>query len=313
MKLNKPEFWKTKNNTISILLYPVSLIILFFIFLKKKFTKIIKFDVYIICVGNIYIGGTGKTPASIYLANELLRSGKNPVILRKFYKNHADEHNLIKAKFQSLILSQDRIDGIKSAKKKEYDTVILDDGFQDYRIKKNLSILCFNQNQLIGNGRVIPSGPLRENLNSLNNADIVLINGKKDNVFEKKILNINRNLKVFYSHYKPLNLDQFKNKQLLAVAGIGNPENFFNLLESNNLNVKKKLAFPDHHLFSETEVQKIINEAENNDYQIIMTEKDYFKIKDLNFTNIKYLKISLEVNEKEKFIKTIDKIYEKKY
>ena len=103
MKLNKPEFWKTKNNIISILLYPVSLIILFFIFLKKKFTKIIKFDVYIICVGNIYIGGTGKTPASIYLANELLRSGKNPVILRKFYKNHADEHNLIKAKFQSLI------------------------------------------------------------------------------------------------------------------------------------------------------------------------------------------------------------------
>ena len=310
MKLNKPKFWDKKNSILSILLFPASLIVLLYIFLKKKITKTIKFNIPIICVGNIYIGGTGKTPSAIYLAKELFELGKKPAILRKYYKSHDDEHRLIKNKFKSLILCQDRSDGIKEAEKSLFDMVILDDGLQDYKIKKDLSIVCFNQNQLIGNGLVIPSGPLRENLNALKDANIILINGNKDIDFEKKILNVNKNLEFFYSYFKPTNIERFKNKRLLALAGIGNPENFFKLLQENDLNIEKKLIFPDHYEFTKTEIKNIVENAKNKNLQIIMTEKDYFKIKDFNIPEIQYLEVSLEIKQKNKLTQIISKLYD---
>ena len=212
MMFSKPKFWDDKIGIYSIILFPFTLITLIFIFLKKKFKKKIKFNIPVICVGNIYIGGTGKTPTSILLAKELSRLKKNPVIVRKYYKNHEDEHELIKSNFKNLILDNSRITGINEAIKMNYDTVILDDGFQDYKIKNKINIICFNQHQLIGNGLVLPSGPLRESLKSLDNANIILINGEEDGNFEKKILKINKNLKIFYSFYKPLNIEQFKKK-----------------------------------------------------------------------------------------------------
>jgi len=306
MNLSKPDFWDKEKSFISILFIPFSLIVLFFIFLRKKFTKQLVFKIPIICIGNIYIGGTGKTPTSIFLANELVKIHKNPVILRKYYKEHRDEHGLIQTNFKNLILSENRIKGLREAERKNYDSVILDDGFQDYHFKKDLSIICFNQNQLVGNGFVLPAGPLRESLNSLNNADIVLINGKKDNKFEEKILNINKNLKIFYSYYKMVDINHLKNKSLLVIAGIGNPENFFQLIEQNNLKIYKKIIFPDHHKFSKIEIQNIINEAENKNCKIIMTEKDYFKINRFKLEKINYLKVSLEIKDKEKLFETIN-------
>ena len=165
--LNKPEFWNKKKSFISFLLIPFSLLIIFFIFIKKKIINEKTFEIPIICIGNIYIGGTGKTPTSILIAKELQKSGRNPVILRKFYKNHKDEYDLIKNKIKNLIINKNREKGILEAIRMNYDLVILDDGFQDNKIKKNFNIICFNQKQLIGNGRVIPAGPLREKLNSL--------------------------------------------------------------------------------------------------------------------------------------------------
>ena len=310
MKLNKPKYWDVKNSFFSIFLFPVSLIVLAFISIKKKITKSINFNIPIICIGNIYIGGTGKTPTSIYLTRELFKLGKKPAILRKYYKGHKDEHLLIKTKIKSLILCQNRSDGIREAENLGFDLVILDDGLQDYKIKKNLNIVCFNQNQLIGNGLIIPSGPLRESLNALKDANIILINGEKDNDFEEKLLNINKNLEFFYSFFKPKNIDKFKNKKLLAIAGIGNPENFFKLLNQYNLNIEKKLIFPDHYEFTKAEIKNIIEDAKNKGLQIIMTEKDYFKIKDFNEPEIKYLEVSLEIKQKEKFIKKISQFYD---
>jgi tetraacyldisaccharide 4'-kinase len=312
MRLNKPKFWDTKNSFISILLFPISLLVLIFIFFKKKFTKSIKFKIPIICVGNIYIGGTGKTPTSIFLAKELVKLGRNPVIMRKYYKNHKDEHYMIKENFENLILNKNRAIGVAEAEKANYDSVILDDGLQDYKINKSLNIVCFNQNQLIGNGLVMPSGPLRENLSSLIGADIILINGERNSDFEKRVLSINKSLKIFYSFYKPKNIDQFKDQNFFAVAGIGNPKNFFKLIEEYNLNVTKKIIYPDHYEFSKTEIQKIIDEAKNKDCKVIMTEKDYFRIKDFNIDDIEYLKISMEIVKKKEFINIINKLYDEK-
>ncbi len=307
MKISKPKFWSKKIGFISILLLPISFLYLFIFYLKKKFTKSNTFKIPIICVGNIYIGGTGKTPISIRLAIELNKLGKNPVILRKYYKNHVDEYGLIKKSFKNLILNSNRLSGLRKAEQLKYKSVILDDGFQDHSIKKNFNILCFNQKQLIGNGLVIPSGPLRENLSSLANADVVIINGNKDKNFENKILDINKNLNIFYSYYKPINLEEFKNRELLALAGIGNPENFFETLEENYLKIKKRLIYPDHYKFSENEILKIIDEAKTNNYKIIMTEKDYFKINNFNLGTIGYLKIELKIENQEKLINLINK------
>ena len=309
MIISKPKFWDNKIGIYSIIFLPLTLIILVYIFFKKKFTKEINFNIPIICVGNIYIGGTGKTPTSILIANELSNLGKNPVIVRKYYKNHKDEHELILSNFSSLILNDSRIKGIEEAIKKRYDTIILDDGFQEYKIKKKLNIVCFNKNQLIGNGLVIPSGPLRENLKSLVKADIVLVNGGKDENFEKKILKINKNLKIFYSSYEPLNINEFKNKNLIAIASIGNPSNFFKLLEDHNLNIKKKLIYPDHHNFSKKQVENIILDAEKNDYHIIMTEKDFSKFKNHKTNRLNYLKVALNLEKSEKFIQRIKEVY----
>ena len=228
----------------------------------------------------------------------------------KYYRSHIDEYDLIKQKFNNLILSKNRELGILEAEKEGYNLVILDDGLQDYKIKKNLSIACFHQNQLVGNGLILPSGPLRENLSVLKNIDIILINGNKIPSFEEKLLKINKNLEIYYSYYKPININQFENQDLLAVAGIANPENFFMLLEENNLNVKEKIILPDHYRFTKIEIQNIIDDAYNKKLKLIMTEKDFYKIKEFNLKKIDYLKVSLEIKEKQKLINKIRKIYD---
>ena len=311
MILIKPKFWNQKINFLTIFLLPLSLIFIFIIFLKKKFTKSLRFKIPIICVGNIFLGGTGKTPISVFLAKEISKLGKKTVILRRYYKNHKDEYKFIKSKFKNLILNKNRISGLEIAEKSNFDVAILDDGLQDYRIRKNLSIVCFNQNQLIGNGFVLPSGPLRETLNALKNANIVIINGDKDKYFERKILNVNKKLEVFYSSYIPLNINKFKNKKLLAIAGIGNPENFFKLIEKNKLKLEKKIIFPDHYEFSRNEIQNIVDEATSKNCQIIMTEKDYFKVKHFKIRKIKFLKVLLKIDNQKKLLNKIKELYDK--
>ena len=151
----------------------------------------------------------------------------------------------------------------------------------------------------------LPSGPLRENINAIKKTQIVIINGEKNKIFEKKILNISNKVKIFYSKYLPININEFENKKLFVFAGIGNPSNFFKLLIKNNLDVHKQMAFPDHYKFTKSEIQKMINESSENNLELITTEKDYFRIKDLGFKKIKFLKIKLEILKKDKFINQI--------
>ena len=310
MKLYKPNFWK-ETNLVSILLFPISLIVKLIILMRKTFTKELEFEIPVICVGNIYLGGTGKTPLSINLGKELSILNKNPVIIRKYYKHHEDEYSLIRENFKHLITKKDRKNAIKNAVQNGFDTVILDDGFQDYKIKKNLNIVCFN-NQLLGNGMLIPAGPLRESVDSLKSAHIIIINGDQNIEFERKLLEINNEISIFYSRYQLIDIEKYRGKKLFVVAGIGNPENFFELIRSQNLNIIKKLSFPDHYQFSKSEILNIISDARKNGYQVVMTEKDYHRVKDYNFTEIHYMKVKLEIAEKKEFLNKVLTVYDKK-
>ncbi|WP_075533859.1 tetraacyldisaccharide 4'-kinase [Candidatus Pelagibacter communis] len=310
MKINKPKFWDQKKSFYSIILFPFTVLVKLVIFFKKKFIKSKKFNIPVICIGNIYLGGTGKTPTAILIANELVKIGKKPSIIRKFYLDQEDEYELIRKYHKDLHVNLKRSEAILEAENKSYDSVILDDGFQDYTIKKNFNIICFNQNQLIGNGMVIPSGPLRESLDALKDSQVVIINGKKNLEFEQKILQYNKNLYIFYSNYYSLNSNEFKKKKLLALAGIANPKNFFDLLLKEGLDIEKKIIFPDHYQFKRSEIVNIVKYANERNLQIVMTEKDYFKVKKFNYNEIKYLKIILKIDNYEKLIKLISDKYD---
>ena len=159
MNLKKPKFWdKKKPNIYAYLLYPIALIIKLLNALKISKPK--RTVIKTICVGNFYIGGTGKTSLSLKI-NEILKNNKiKSCFVKKFYKNQIDEQKMLKNNGK-LFLSKNRIEAIKKAEKENYDVVILDDGLQDNTINYNLSFVCFNNINWIGNGLTIPAGPLR--------------------------------------------------------------------------------------------------------------------------------------------------------
>ena len=305
MKLKKPLFWSKNNNLYSFILFPFSLLIQLLFFFKNIFLKTKKISIPVICVGNIYLGGTGKTPLSIEIVRILKTFNMAPVLVKKFYKDQFDEIDLINSKNIEIIKNSSRYIALKEAEERGFKSVVLDDGFQDHSIYKDLSILCFNEKQLIGNGFTIPAGPLREPLSALRRSKIILINGKKNEDFENKIKSINNEINIFYSKYIAQNSHKFLNENILAFAGIGNPENFFDLLKENNINVEKKISFPDHYNYSKKELDKLLKISKENNLKLLTTEKDFFRIKHFNTTDIDYLTIKLEIINEELFEKEL--------
>ena len=278
MSFFKPKFWdKNQVSLFSILLFPIALLIKLLSFFKRAITKTYQCSIPVICVGNIYLGGTGKTPLCIEIFSILKDLNMNPVFIRKKYDSFQDEVNLQK-QIGPIYQSRKRIEALKDAIKNKANVAILDDGFQDFSINKNLSIICFSEKQWIGNGLVFPSGPLREDLSALKRANCVIINGERNIDIENKIFSKNKEVKIFYTKYKAQNIDEFKNKKVTAFAGIGNPENFFILLKDNNINIVKEMKFPDHYNYSKKELENLINGAKENNTILITTEKDYFRI-----------------------------------
>ena len=305
MKLKKPKFWDLKQISLwALLLIPFSFLFQLVLLLEKFFKKPKNFSVPVICVGNIYLGGTGKTPLTLELFKIIKSIGKNPGFIKKGYDYLDDEIKMLE-KIGKVYTDKSREKAINSLISSNYNVAILDDGFQDFSIKKNFSILCFNSRQLIGNGFTIPSGPLRESIKSLKRADCVLINGEKNIKFENKINKFNKNIKIFYSKYKLLDTDVIQNKKVIALAGIGNPENFFDQLKEKNIDLIKTYSYPDHHNFSKKELKNIIDESEKNNAVIVTTEKDHSRMNEEIKLIIKCIKVDLEIENKNDFINLI--------
>jgi len=308
MSFFKPKFWdKNQVSLLSILLFPIALLIKLLSLFKRSITKTYQCSIPVICVGNIYLGGTGKTPLCIELFSILKDLNMNPAFIRKKYDSFQDEVDLQKH-IGPMFQSKKRIEALKEAIQNKANVAILDDGFQDFSINKNLSVICFNEKQWVGNGLVIPSGPLREDLSALKRANCVIINGKKNIGIENEIFSKNKKIKIFYIKYKPQNINEFKNNKVIAFAGIGNPDNFFNLLKDNKIDLVEKIKFPDHHKYSENELENLFHKAKKNNAVLLTTEKDYFRIGGSYKQNINCLKIEVEIENRKQFIEEIKKI-----
>ncbi len=310
MKFFKPKFWDKKQISLySIMIFPISLLIQMISSLKNTTIKTKNFSIPVICIGNIYLGGTGKTPLCIELYNILKKIGKNPVFIRKKNNAYKDEKKILE-QIGSVYEGSSRINAIENAIQNKFEIAIMDDGFQDLSIKKDFSIICFNEKQWIGNGLTIPSGPLREKLTALNRANCVVINGKKNTDIENKILEKNKLINIFYTKYIAENINSFKDKKIICFAGIGNPENFFDLLKVNKINICEQIKFPDHYDYSKKELDNLIKKAKENNAILLTTEKDYLRINEKYRKSINCLKIKVEIENKNELIEQIKKLYE---
>ena len=306
----KPLFWRNIN-FISLSLIPISIITLIVNFFKNFFLKK-NYKIKTICVGNIYVGGTGKTSLCIKIHELLSKKNIKSCFVKKYYKNQIDEQKLLQNKSE-IFVSNSRTEALNKAEMKGYEIAILDDGLQDSSINCDINFVCFNNINWIGNGLTIPSGPLRENINNLKKYNHIFLNGNSENLesITKKINEINLNSIIHIGEYIPLNIDEFDKKDSYIVfSGIGNHHTFISMIKKYKLNILKEFEYPDHYKYSKDEINKIFKEAENLKCKIITTEKDFLRI-DKNIINkdqIKYIKSTLKIINEEKLINILAEI-----
>tara|TARA_B100002052_G_scaffold292772_1_gene314852 strand:+ start:342 stop:1265 length:924 start_codon:yes stop_codon:yes gene_type:complete len=303
MKVYKPLFWN-EINLISILLYPLCLIT-FFINIIKKIPHKKNFKIKTICIGNLYIGGTGKTPLSIKI-NNILKKKYKTIFIKKKYSNQIDEQNILKS-YGNLICTKNRDKALKIGQNQKYSVAILDDGLQEKNINYDISIACFNSSDGIGNGMLIPAGPLREAISEIKNYDIIFLNGEKSNKkLTKYLKKINNNIKIFEAKYVPTNLASFNlKKNYLFFCGLGNPSEFERTLKKYKFKIKEKFLFPDHYNFTQSDIFNLKKLAKKKKLNIITTEKDYLRLNKKNRKNIEFLKIDLNIKNLKNFTKIL--------
>ena len=307
MNLKKPKFWDYKHrNLLAYLLYPVSILIK--IISQFKFhpkNEVLKIKT--ICVGNIYVGGTGKTSLCIKINKILNQKNIKSCFVKKYYKNQIDEQEILK-KNGTLFLSKKRLDAVKLAEKENYEFAIFDDGLQDNSINYDTSFVCFNNLNWIGNGMTIPSGPLRENLENLKKYQHLFLNGNLENLenLKQQILEINPEINIHIGKYEPINLEKFDNKdKYIIFSGIGNHQTFSSMIKKNGLIVIKEYEFPDHYSYTKKDIDQILNYARNQNCKIITTEKDYVRLGKFKTDQIKFIKSELKIIDEQKLLKLI--------
>ena len=309
MKFSKPKFWDKRGRIsfFSILLLPLSLIAIIKNHYENSKIKKNLYDLKTICVGNIYIGGTGKTPLVNNLAFHFKKKFKT-FIIKKNYPSHLDEKKLLETKHK-VIFEKTREISITKAENEKAEMLIFDDGLQEKKINYDLKIVCFNSLKLDGNGLVIPAGPLRERLNSIKNYDIVLINGnlnKDSKIFINKVKKINPSIKIFTGKYVPKNHSKFKKKKFIIFSGIGNPHTFSDTLKSLKIKFYGYEKFPDHYNYKESDLERLQSIAKLKNCELLTTEKDYFRIKKSFRKNINFLKVELSVDQEKQFYKYLN-------
>ena len=313
MKLKKPKFWDYKEpHLYSYILLPFSIILGLLSKIGSK-TKITNPQIKTICIGNIYVGGTGKTSLVIKIKEILEKKNMKVCFIKKFYSDQIDEQKLL-SKNGHLFTSEKRITALDEAISQGYKIAIFDDGLQDTSIKYDLEIVCFNNLNWIGNGLTLPSGPLRENISNLRFYDNVFLNGNEEHLIDIKnqIKKINPKVNINQGKYVPLNIGDFnKEYNYLVFSGIGSHKTFVNMLKNNNLKIIDDLEYPDHYQYSKKDFYEITNKAKEYDAKIITTEKDYLRLDSFDKTKVSFIKSTLQILDENSFTQKLIDLNEK--
>ena len=247
----------------------------------------------VICIGNLTVGGAGKTPTALAVAALLRSAGKNPFVLSRGYggtlegpvRVDAARHRaadvgdepLLIARTVPTVIARDRVSGAEAARAGGADVIVMDDGFQNPSLKKDLAIVVVDGRRGIGNGCVFPAGPLRAPLKpQLRRAHAVLVIGAPEGAGEIVSVAQAKGLPVFFGELEPdtAALAAIRGRPVLAFAGIGDPEKFFATLSSSGVDVVERFAFADHHRFSASDARGLLARAGTQGLQLVTTEKD---------------------------------------
>ena len=312
--MKTPKYWQS-NSLISKLLTPLGNLYGAATQWRLKLVKPQKADVPVICIGNITAGGTGKTPVSISIAKMLATDMYHPIFVTRGYggklqnvlvnnKKHTahdvGDEPLLLSQYAPVAVNADRYAGAKLAQKEGADIIIMDDGFQNPGLHKDLSFLVFDGHFGIGNGKIIPAGPLRETYeNGSKRADALIILGK-----DKHHLAERTKLPVFYGHTETTQT-ALNQENVLAFAGIGHPQKFYHTLSQQGFNVVETADFPDHHYYTKAEIEKLIQRAKELNAELYTTSKDFVKIPTLYHKSINVLEIAVVWDKPEALLQFI--------
>lgn len=326
MRLEYPDFWQ-KNGVMPMLLWPLSQLYLFFGMIRKIFSRPQRLGKFVICVGNVTVGGTGKTQMIKWIAEKLVAKNISVVILTKGYgsscrspvlvagnstaKEVGDE-SLELSSIAPVIASSDRLKARSLIEQMNPSVILVDDGLQNYSFIKDFSILMLDPTRSVGNGKIIPSGPLREKMDSaLSRVDMVVSAGDEQ-IKDYRLLQ-----KIFASKARffkaSINLFPEHDLQMpyIAFCGIGNPEKFFSSLEKNGYKLIEKIRYPDHHYYSSKELQDLVAKAQSYGAKLITTAKDYTKIPNNLGVLVAYAKLDFGGEEDNVFTIIENEIFKK--
>lgn len=253
-------------------------------------------DCPVICVGNLVVGGAGKTPIAIAIGELLKGAGKTPAFLTRGYGgsvkgpiavdplNHnahdVGDEPLLLARVASTWVGADRAATAKAACRAGCDVLVMDDGFQNTSLAKDLSLLVVDAKMGIGNGRLVPAGPLRESLQgALARTQGVIVMGDGEGANEVSAAARVRDIPVLRARLKPVKIpDALNTRPIVAFAGIAQPEKFFRTLAAHGMNLVATHAFADHHRFTAQELRRLKADARVRDALLVTTEKDAVRL-----------------------------------
>lgn len=252
----------------------------------------------VICIGNFSAGGGGKTPTAIAVANLLKAMGKTPAFLTRGYGGSAKgvvkvagqdaeavgDEPLLLGEAAPTFVSADRVAGAKAIEETDADVIVMDDGFQNPSLAKDLSLIVVDAGSGLGNGRVIPAGPLRAPLDAqLARAGALLVIGegkKADTVIAKFEAASKPVLHAKIAPAPHMDPRWLSVLPVIGFAGIARPSKFFATLKSNGARLIASHAFGDHHRFTEKEARGLLEEAEAKSAMLVTTEKDWARLSD---------------------------------
>lgn len=320
--MKTPAFWSHRG-VAAISLLPVSLVWRVGGALKQVTARPVIPAIPVICVGNLTAGGTGKTPLVGWLADRLTERGWKPAILTRGYGGSATtpvwvdpaEHDagycgdepLMLADGRPVMVSRDRGAGARTiAAGSAYDVIIMDDGMQNPTLHRTLTIGVFDGGSGVGNGWVIPAGPLRTPFASgLAKLDIAVINGDDETGLTSRIAGA---VPVFGAALRPEAsvIETLADTPLLAFAGIGRPARFFASIEAIGGQIAKKLSFADHHPYSQQDLAQIQEDAQRYGAEMITTQKDWMRLPADWRARVIMLPVSVEMGDDMAFLDAIE-------